>query len=99
MAGANSPLLLKDVVSNSPLLLKDVVSNSPLLLKDVVSNSPLLLKDVVRKKKELLCPECRAPVIVDINFLPPNILVNRILEVSHCGHQLSSPQYPGQQDP
>ena len=40
-----------------------------------------VLKDVVRKKKELLCPECRAPVTVDINFLPPNILVNRILEV------------------
>lgn len=38
------------------------------------------LQDVVRKKKELLCPECRAPVTVDINFLPPNILVNRILE-------------------
>ena len=35
----------------------------------------------MRKKKELLCPECRSLVTVDIDFLPPNILVNRILEV------------------
>jgi hypothetical protein len=47
----------------------------------------LLLQDVVRKKKELLCPECRTLVAVDIDFLPPNILVNRILEVRSSSAQ------------
>ena len=34
-----------------------------------------------QKKSELLCPECRKPVEVAIDSLPPNILANRILEV------------------
>jgi len=38
------------------------------------------LKDVMKKKGELLCPECRSKVEVDILALPPNILVNRLLE-------------------
>jgi hypothetical protein len=51
-----------------------------------------IFQDVVRKKKELLCPECRFLVTVDIDFLPPNILVNRILEVSL--HQPFPPSPP-----
>jgi len=38
------------------------------------------LKDIYQKKSELLCPECRKPVEVAIDSLPPNILANRILE-------------------
>lgn len=38
------------------------------------------LKDVFHKKSELICPECRKPVEVSIDSLPPNILANRILE-------------------
>jgi len=38
------------------------------------------LKDVFQKKSELICPECRKPVEVSIDSLPPNILANRILE-------------------
>lgn len=38
------------------------------------------LKDIFHKKSELLCPECRKPVEVPIDALPPNILANRILE-------------------
>ena len=43
--------------------------------------STFLLQDVYQKKSELLCPECRKPVEVAIDSLPPNILANRILEV------------------
>ena len=42
---------------------------------------PKLLQDIYQKKSELLCPECRKPVEVAIDSLPPNILANRILEV------------------
>jgi len=38
------------------------------------------LKDIFKKKSELICPECRKPVDVSIDSLPPNILANRILE-------------------
>jgi len=38
------------------------------------------LQDVFNTKEELLCPECRTKVTVDIASLPPNILVNRLLE-------------------
>ena len=43
--------------------------------------STFFLQDVYQKKSELLCPECRKPVEVAIDSLPPNILANRILEV------------------
>jgi len=38
------------------------------------------LKDIFQKKSSLLCPECRKPVDISIDALPPNILANRILE-------------------
>ena len=41
----------------------------------------MLAQDIYQKKSELLCPECRKPVEVAIDSLPPNILANRILEV------------------
>jgi len=38
------------------------------------------LQDVIKKQGCLHCPECRSPVLLDISTLPPNILLNRMLE-------------------
>ena len=47
------------------------------------NKKPDHVQDIFQKKAELLCPECRKPVDVAIDALPPNILANRILEVIH----------------
>lgn len=38
------------------------------------------LKEIVEKRKELRCPECRVLVEDDVDDLPSNILLVRILE-------------------
>ena len=59
----------------------------------------MLAQDIYQKKSELLCPECRKPVEVAIDSLPPNILANRILEVrnlkSRCYDRHKSVFFPG----
>lgn len=50
------------------------------------------LKDIFKKKGELLCPECRKPVTVTIDSLPPNILANRILEGMNIARAKSGSQ-------
>jgi len=54
------------------------------------------LKDIFKKKKELLCPECRKPVSTAIDSLPPNILANRILEsmINSARKDVSKPIEP-----
>ena len=38
------------------------------------------LKEIVERRKELRCPECRILVVEDVDDLPANILLVRILE-------------------
>lgn len=38
------------------------------------------LVEIVHRHKKLRCPECRVLVEVDIDSLPPNVLLMRILE-------------------
>ena len=38
------------------------------------------LEEIVHTHKEFRCPECRIKVDIDVDDLPRNILLNRILE-------------------
>lgn len=38
------------------------------------------LKEIVERRKELKCPECRVLCVEDVDDLPANILLVRILE-------------------
>ena len=54
------------------------------------------LKEIVERRKELRCPECRIPVEEDVDDLPVNILLVRILEGLNRTKQFISDKSAGQ---